>query len=104
MQTSLPLSCPVARRRVLGMKTTTICLLLALTATAFAHPTELRHWEIASRDPDRIYLTFNGDPATDRAISWRTSADIKTAYAEIAPALGAPGFPASSRLPCPGCT
>ena len=79
------------------MKTTTIYLLLALTSTAFAHPTELRHWEIASRDPDRIYLTFNGDPATDRAVSWRTSADIKTAYAEIAPALGAPGFELAAR-------
>jgi 3',5'-cyclic AMP phosphodiesterase CpdA len=74
------------------MKIVMAYLLIALTASVCAHPAELRHWEIASRDPDRIYLTFNGDPATARAVSWRTSAEIITAYAEIAPALGAPGF------------
>ena len=32
----------------------------------------LHHWEIPSKDPDRIILTFNGDPSTKRAVTWRT--------------------------------
>ena len=49
----------------------------------------LRHWEIASADPDRMFLTFHGDPASGRAITWRTAGDTKTlAYAEIAKASG----------------
>ena len=27
----------------------------------------LHHWEIPSKDPDRIILTFNGNPSTKRA-------------------------------------
>lgn len=54
---------------------------------------DLRHWEIASADPDRIFLTFYGDSATSRAVTWRT-ARIKGqhGYAEIGKALGGPGF------------
>ncbi len=54
---------------------------------------DLRHWEIASADPDRIFLTFYGDPATSRAVTWRTGGrSKKKAYAEIAVAQGGPGF------------
>ena len=47
---------------------------------------KLRHWEIPSKDPDRIILTFNGDPATSRAVTWRTDATIEKAVAQIADA------------------
>lgn len=48
---------------------------------------KLRHWEIASVDPDRIFLTFHGDPTTRRAVSWRSAGDLNLEpYAEIAKA------------------
>ncbi|KAA3660059.1 MAG: metallophosphoesterase [Calditrichaeota bacterium] len=44
----------------------------------------LHHWEIPSKDPDRIILTFYGDPATSRAVTWRTDSSITQAVAQIA--------------------
>ena len=44
----------------------------------------LHHWEIPSKDPDRIILTFNGDPSTKRAVTWRTDSTVKKAKAQIA--------------------
>ena len=44
----------------------------------------LHHWEIPSKDPDRIILTFNGNPSTKRAVSWRTDSSVKKAEAQIA--------------------
>ena len=44
----------------------------------------LHHWEIPSKDPDRIILTFNGDPSTKRAVTWRTDSSVKKAKAQIA--------------------
>lgn len=68
--------------------------LACLALPAAAHDTSgARHWEIASPDPDRIFLTFHGDPATSRAVSWRTDESVEQAYAEIAPASPDPGFP-----------
>ncbi len=46
----------------------------------------LHHWEIPSKDPDRIILTFNGNPATSRAVTWRTDTSIVNAVAQIAEA------------------
>ena len=43
----------------------------------------LHHWEIPSKDPDRIILTFNGDPSTKRAVTWRTDSSVKQAQAQI---------------------
>lgn len=65
--------------------------------TAHAHPDgeyeDLRHWEIASADPDRIFLSFHGDATRRRAVTWRTGGSEKTpAFAEIGKALGGPGF------------
>ncbi len=62
---------------------------LALSLTAMAHDSPyngLRHWEIPSRDPDRINLTFYGPPESSRAVTWRTSVEVKKAYAQIAKA------------------
>ena len=46
----------------------------------------LHHWEIPSKDPDRIILTFHGDPATSRAVTWRSDNSISEAVAQIAEA------------------
>ena len=46
----------------------------------------LRHWEIPSKDPDRIILTFHGDPSTCRAVTWRTDKTVTKAVAQIAEA------------------
>lgn len=37
--------------------------------------------------PDRIVLTWAGDPATSQAVTWRTDLSVTRALAEIAPAL-----------------
>ena len=50
------------------------------------HYKGLHHWEIPSKDPDRIILTFYGNPATNRAVTWRTDKTIKKAIAQIAEA------------------
>jgi len=52
----------------------------------------LRHWEIPSQDPDRIILTFNGDPTTSRAVTWRTDTTVTKAVAQIAIATKNSGF------------
>ena len=44
------------------------------------------HWEIPSADPDRIILTFNGPPATSRAVTWRTDKSVTQAVAQVAEA------------------
>ncbi|MEM6642640.1 MAG: metallophosphoesterase family protein [Bacteroidota bacterium] len=46
----------------------------------------LHHWEIPSKDPDRIILTFHGDPAVSRAVTWRTDSTVTKAVAQIAEA------------------
>lgn len=65
-----------------------------LMGQGFAHDGDhpLHHWEVATPDPDRIFLCFNGDPATSRAVSWRTDSSIKVAYAEIAEATESASF------------
>ncbi len=45
-----------------------------------------------TRQPDRIILTFAGDPATSQAVTWRTDAGAKAAVAEVAPATDGPAF------------
>lgn len=42
--------------------------------------------------PDRIILTWTGDPATTQAVTWRTDTTITEAIAEIAPDDGSPYF------------
>ena len=48
------------------------------------HYIGLHHWEIPSKDPDRIILNFNGDPSSKRAVTWRTDSSVKKAIAQIA--------------------
>lgn len=42
--------------------------------------------------PDRIVLTWAGDPRNSQSVTWRTSTEITTALAEIAVADGSPHF------------
>ena len=42
--------------------------------------------------PDRIILTWNGDPATTQAVTWRTSTDVKKTIAQIAVSEDGPEF------------
>ncbi len=39
-----------------------------------------------SSRPDRVMLTWNGDPATTQSVTWRTDETVAAAVAEIAPA------------------
>ncbi len=57
----------------------------------------LHHWEIPSKDPDRTILTFHGDPATNRAVTWRTDNSITKAVAQIAKATVNSGFVENSK-------
>ena len=58
----------------------------------------LNHWEIPSKNPDRIILTFNGDPSTSRAITWRTDTSIKYSFAQIAKATENSKFIGSAKM------
>jgi 3',5'-cyclic AMP phosphodiesterase CpdA len=42
--------------------------------------------------PDRIVLTWTGDPATTQAVTWRTSTEVREPVAEIAIAEADPAF------------
>ncbi|MET1257916.1 FN3 domain-containing metallophosphoesterase family protein [Flagellimonas sp. DF-77] len=84
----------------LTAKPLTLCIAIALTFTLSAqhsHTHEgLHHWEIPSKDPDRIMLTFKGDPATSRAVTWRTDTSIENAVAQIAEAMVNSNFTANA--------
>ncbi|MBW3599332.1 MAG: metallophosphoesterase family protein [Planctomycetes bacterium] len=42
--------------------------------------------------PDRIVLTWNGDPAATQAVTWRTDTSVHRAFAEVAVAEDGPFF------------
>jgi hypothetical protein len=42
--------------------------------------------------PDRIILTWAGDPATSQAVTWRTDTSVTTPVAQLAAAEGGPAF------------
>lgn len=47
--------------------------------------------------PDRIILTWSGDPARSQAVTWRTDVSVKEAVAEIAVAEPGPQFTSNAR-------
>lgn len=53
--------------------------------------------------PDRVILTWVGDPATSQAVTWRTSTEVSKAWAEIAVAEAGPAFVKSAK-PVPAVT
>jgi len=64
----------------------TLAVLVAVNAQEHHHHDGLHHWEIPSKDPDRIILTFHGEPSTSRAVTWRTDNTVNGAVAQIAEA------------------
>jgi hypothetical protein len=50
-----------------------------------------------SRDPDRIILTWDGDPATTQTVTWRTDASVGKPVAQIAESGDGPDFTKAAR-------
>lgn len=48
--------------------------------------------------PDRVVLTFCGDPRTTQAVTWRSSMEIHKGIAEIAVATHGPEFTKQARV------
>jgi hypothetical protein len=46
--------------------------------------------------PDRVVLTYEGDPATTQSVTWRTDTTVAMAQAQIAPAGEGPAFKANA--------
>ena len=46
--------------------------------------------------PDRIVLTWTGNPCTTQAVTWRTSTEVKIGLGEITEADASPHFPAKA--------
>ena len=63
-----------------------VCLLSFLSISAQGDFAGLKHWEIPSKNPDRIILTFYGDPTSSRAVTWRTNTEIENGVAQISEA------------------
>lgn len=64
-----------------------MALALAMSAVpAVAHDGDhnVPPWQEASAWPDRVIATFEADPATSLAVSWRTIASVSASRAEIA--------------------
>lgn len=73
-------------RKPYSIAVNAILFLFFLPLMAQHQHDDLHHWEIPSKDPDRIMLTFNGNPATSRAVTWRTDTSVTQAVAQIAEA------------------
>lgn len=70
-----------------------------LLSAILAHPVKVKP-DVNHRPspiPDRIILTWAGDPATTQAVTWRTDTTVKPALAEIALATDGPGFPKEAK-------
>lgn len=72
-------------------------LFVLFVAPVFAQKISLEETYKPTTKPDRVVLTFAGDPATSLAVTWRTSTEIAKAYAEIAVAEDGPDYPKSAR-------
>jgi 3',5'-cyclic AMP phosphodiesterase CpdA len=75
------------------------CAACVCVSTAAAHeparkPRKAEDAEVyrPSVVPDRILLTWAGDPATTQSVTWRTDDTVAEAFAEIAPAGDGPNF------------
>jgi 3',5'-cyclic AMP phosphodiesterase CpdA len=78
--------------------------MLAVAALGLAGPARaheeghaLPPWQQASAWPDRIVVTFAGDPARTLAVSWRTDTSVAAAHAEIVRASPAADFDKGAR-------
>ncbi len=50
------------------------------------------NWNVVSADPDRVVLTWSGDPASTQSVTWRTDTTVKVALAEVAIAIDGPAL------------
>lgn len=63
---------------------------VAITSATYAHeyrgatPFDERAVHAPTPIPDRVVLTWNGNPATSQAITWRTDTSVKQGYVEFA--------------------
>ena len=69
-------------------------LLLVANRTAKIPDADLHR---PSAQPDRVILTWAGDPSTSQAVTWRTDATVDRAMAQIAEAGDGPGFSKDAR-------
>lgn len=77
-----------------------VALLLCAPARAQAPEQPLRADEEIyrpTRIPDRVVLTWTGDPATSQAVTWRTDTRVKSGKAQIMPAPHGTEAPAAVR-------
>ena len=63
-------------------------LMIACTSTQIVRAHDSQHhrippWQAATDWPDRIITTFNGDPATSFAVTWRTDHSVGRTVAQI---------------------
>ncbi|MSU79573.1 MAG: metallophosphoesterase family protein [Gemmataceae bacterium] len=68
-----------------------IMILAFAPGIAHAQPVEAELHK-PSAWPDRVVLTWRGDPARSQAVTWRTDVSVRDAVAEIAPADGGRAF------------
>jgi hypothetical protein len=64
-------------------------------AFARLNPSEIPtipEWNRATPLPDRVILTWSGDPATTQSVTWRTDTTVARAVAQYALASPGPGF------------
>jgi len=76
-------------------KLTTLAMALALAATVRSQPYPESvdfpvGWGVPSPQPDRIILTFSGDPSRSQSVTWRTDTTVRAALAQVSVAHGAP--------------
>jgi len=57
----------------------------------------IKEWAAPNHFPDHVILSATSDPARSIAINWRTHADNKVGYVQIAPAGPGPDFRENSR-------
>jgi len=72
-------------------------LLLVLFAATKTNPMPDAERHRPTAMPDRVVLTWAGDPATTQAVTWRTSATVDSAVAEIAIDEDGPAFVKKAR-------
>lgn len=72
--------------------------LFGLSLSASAAPIPRDQAFAPGRQPDRICLSWTGDPATTQAVTWRTSPEVQLGRAEIALADASPAFVGRARM------
>lgn len=69
----------------------TVILAASLVACESRSPS-FQLWLQPSADPDRVVLTWSGDPATTQSVTWRTDSSVDRAYVELGRALPEPNL------------